>query len=468
MENWENGKFEQEWSKALSGAEGDVPTSVWNSIDASLSHAEGSAMRKRVIFYQRLAAASLIFAALAGASSLYFSGVLISPSETPAITLSTPAAEDKTNPSSTNKNEFEQSSTAQNLESNSSINQKSNESSSGKIIASQSNESTKRFGEDYSSTTSGNVQSIAVLVKEEEAMAMKIEDATVSYFNRTVAYHLSLDVVIPEPEANVKGSPREATLWRRLPAFPASYMNDSKKKKQSTENLWASVGASAGSFNPNINNSGVAAVALPSSGFSSTGYSESANQGTAYSVGMSMGTRVAKRWVVQGGLNYLNQSTAYQSNLVSAEANNRFKAAVADYASLQSGTLQLTTPYEANSINEILSVPVQAGYLLVDRKVGVQFNTGVATDVFIRNSIVDQSGQLDKFSESAGASSPYRTISWSGLLGSEVSYKIADQYRISLVPGLRYSFNSVLKSQSGSISYPIMMDVGFRFRYIFK
>jgi hypothetical protein len=314
--------------------------------------------------------------------------------------------------------------------------------------------------------------SATTLIEANNHEVIKSEDKTPSSSSEKIRerYYSSLTLNIPEPEAVVKGSPREVTLWRRLPAFPASFMNDSKKKNTSGENVWASVGASAGSYNPNFSNSGIAAVSLPNSpsGFSSTGYSESSNQGSAYSFGFSMGTRIAKRWVVQGGVNYLNQATDYQSNLISADASNRYKAFVADYRSTNTTTLQVTSPYEVNSINELVSIPVQAGYLIVDRKFGVQLNTGVATDLFMRNTLVDEAGQVSKFTESAGSDSPYRTVSWSGLLGSEFSYKLADHYRISLVPGLRYSFNSVLKSQSGSISNPVVMDVGFRFRYIFR
>jgi hypothetical protein len=112
-------------------------------------------------------------------------------------------------------------------------------------------------------------------------------------------------------------------------------------------------------------------------------------------------------------------------------------------------------------------VPVQAGYVLVDRKVGLQINSGVSTDFFMQNTLTDKSGQMASFSSSAGEESPYRAVSWAGLVGTELSYKIATQYRISIAPGLRYSLNSVLKSDVNS-SNPLVWDVGFRFRYIFK
>ncbi len=127
-----------------------------------------------------------------------------------------------------------------------------------------------------------------------------------------------------------------------------------------------------------------------------------------------------------------------------------------------------TTPYNITSENEFVSVPVQAGYLFIDRKMGLQLNSGVSTDFFIRNTLSDPSGQRQSYSQSAGQDSPYRSVTFSGLLNSEVSYKLSNRYRVAVVPGFRYSFSPVLKSTSGSSGNPFVWDVGFRFRYIFK
>jgi hypothetical protein len=116
---------------------------------------------------------------------------------------------------------------------------------------------------------------------------------------------------------------------------------------------------------------------------------------------------------------------------------------------------------------EIVSVPVQAGYMIIDRKLGWPLNAGVSPDFFIRNILTDESGQREKFTQSAGDESPYRSVNWSGLLNTELSYRIGTHYRISLVPGVRYSFNSILKEPSNS-GRPVIMDVGFRFRYLFE
>jgi hypothetical protein len=105
--------------------------------------------------------------------------------------------------------------------------------------------------------------------------------------------------------------------------------------------------------------------------------------------------------------------------------------------------------------------------MVVNKKFGLQLNSGVATDMFIRNTLTDKSGQLSSFSESAGSDSPYSTFSWSALGGTELSYKVGTQYRISVTPGFRYALSPMLKSNAEATN-PFMWELGFRFRYILK
>jgi hypothetical protein len=255
--------------------------------------------------------------------------------------------------------------------------------------------------------------------------------------------------------------------------MPAAFMA-SKKEEAKNENVWASLGASAGNYSPSTNLSSASTAQsyyLKSSGTANSvsGSSTSSSRGSAFSVGMNVGKRISDKWLLQGGVSYLTQTIGYTSNFASVSSSNQTYVAVAEFADVNNfaSMVSVTNPYQINSLNEFLSIPVQAGYLLVDRKFGVQLNSGVSTDFFMQNTLSDKSGQLSSYSTGTGEDSPFRTVSWAGLLGTELSYKLGSSYRFSVVPGLRYSLGSILKTDAVN-SNPLVWDVGFRCRYIFK
>ena len=243
-------------------------------------------------------------------------------------------------------------------------------------------------------------------------------------------------------------------------------------KKVVEENWWAAVSGSAGSYDPN----GGAATSssllrnAPAGTFSpSASQNNTASLGTAYSYGVNFGKRITPRWVLISGVGFLSQSINYPSNqaVFNASQAQAFSADASKLSNSNGTTAAPINSYELNSINEFITVPLQAGYLIVNKKIGVQLNAGVASDIFVRNSLVDPTSRLSTNTQTAGENSTYRTFNWTGLVGTELSYRISNHYRISVIPGMRYSFNSILKPTVGSTITPLIWDVGFRFRYIF-
>jgi hypothetical protein len=262
---------------------------------------------------------------------------------------------------------------------------------------------------------------------------------------------------------------------------------DKKDKQQKSEKLWTSVGFAAGGFN-SLNSSvspttsaSLAAFNSPASNGSSVADKQAKASGVSYSVGVSMGAKLSKRWLIQGGVNYLTQSSNYTANSVVASDNFQSLKAESINASYGDITQQSqsadanarnksapTFPYSVNNNVQFMSVPVQAGYLVINRKFGLQLNAGLSTDLFLQNTITPEGGSLDKTTQGRGDDSPYRSVNFSGLMGTELSYKFGHRYRLALNPGLRYPINSVYKSDIGIQSTPLTFDVGLRFRYIFR
>jgi hypothetical protein len=461
MENTERQKFDNAWRDAFQQAEQNPPAEIWSALDHELTRAEGGVMKRKVIFYQRLAAASVLVALAFGSLTTYYNrkqnvfGVSEISSANQLNNITGRENQDQT----VSESEFEGSQS----------NIGSPESASG-LMATLSRPKSNQIpiGENNQSNFIAQAKTDSIAKEGTTTHDETVRKSTIAA--RTNA-GLSLQDY-PSPKVEISGPLREVTIVRKLPAMPASFMADTRKERQSGEDLWASVGASAGNYSPqtNLNSNAFASAPTSVTGASAKSAGSSAySQGSAYSVGMSVTKRVSNHWVLQGGLSYLNQAIGYTSTLAAVTSANKTTVFVADYATLNqsSSTVALTNPYEINSVNQFVSLPIQAGYLLIDRKVGWQLNTGLSTDIFLQNTLTDQSGQLDKYSEGAGENSPYRTLSWSALMGTELSYKIGTQYRVSLAPGLRYTMSPVLKSDVGS-GNPIVWDLGFRFRYIFK
>ncbi|HTJ51062.1 MAG TPA: outer membrane beta-barrel protein [Cyclobacteriaceae bacterium] len=257
-----------------------------------------------------------------------------------------------------------------------------------------------------------------------------------------------------------------------------------KKKTNRSEKLWTSVGFAAGSFNSSSHTSSngsavTSAQSLMSNGFNSATSSrvasnESSASGASYSMGLNLGTKITNRWIMQGGVNYLMQNSSYQTNFVVTPSDlSSFRAAsIAEFKTANSGAssdkVVSTAMYNVNNNSQFVSIPVQAGYLAVNRKVGFQINAGVSTDLFLKNIKDPQGVDIETTTQGRGSDSPYRPLNFSGLFGTELSYKLGQHYRLAINPGLRYPFNSIYKSGVGVTSNPLTMDIGMRFRYIFR
>lgn len=238
-----------------------------------------------------------------------------------------------------------------------------------------------------------------------------------------------------------------------------------KDESNNAEKLWTSVGFAAGSFNTVNSN----ASTSQSFAMNNVASQQAKASGSSYTVGLSMGTRLSKRWIVQGGVNYMTQSSDYTSNAVDASADfENFSApAVNSIMSEADSRIVPTAPYTINSSLRYVSIPLQAGYMIVNKRFGVQLNGGVSTDMFLQNTLTPETDNVSKTTQGSGEDSPYRTFNFSGLVGTEFSYKFGQHYRLALNPGIRYPFSSIYKSDQPITAMPLTFDVGLRFRYIF-
>ena len=472
MQNSERDQFEHGWKSAFDGAEMTPSDRLWNSIEMEVAGNETAVMKRRVVFYQRLAAATVLFALLSGAYALYtYKG-----GSTQVASTQSQRPSDGQQPSATQPPSSGQQSgpltPANSLAS-------ANTSQGAKEGAKSGEGSNSKNGANDQVVIKGDLQGVSAvpLAINDETPVSTSDPASLAPSNEAIDSNNTIALAQNQESDSQVLKADEQQVPKLLSADEINALaeaEDKKEKEKTDRSLWLGLGGAAGSYAPSTVVSGgnlMAAAdyqASPNSLTSSQGVPQSYGEtvGSAYSAGVSGGFMIAKRWVFQSGLNYINQQVDYTTTYVGVSAANEAKVMTRDYAAESNYDILLTNPYEVSSATEILSIPAQIGFLIVDRKFGWQLNTGVSTDFLLRSTLTDKSGAKGKISEGAGENSPYRSVNGAALLNTELSYKIGNHYRLALVPGIRYSFKPMLKGDVEGT--PLVLDIGFRFKYLFN
>ena len=467
----ERQEFEESWKDAFKQAEIGPSESVWTNVELELEKVKGVKLQRRLVFFQLLTAASLLFAIGLGIGIYLLSEDV---SQAPAQVAVEQSAgtknkdiNSKVSPSQTEKDIRASDQPDKNLKQPSDFNptqvidrQTENNNARTSVNNSSLVVSAEKSDQEFTSVVLKGAELPAIVeIRKDGIQFLKPQD-----FIDPVAVMLAR---LDRREQEVRG-------------------REERRKGSKKEKLWTAVGFAAGAFN-SVNSgvsqntaSNIAAFSSETNGDLAT-KATIANQqakapGTAYTVGLGIGTNLSKRWVLQGGVNYLSQSSDFtaQNAVTSADFTSFRPASINELNKLVEGDvpaenkLVTTAPYNVNNNIRYLSIPIQAGYLIINRAFGLQLNAGIATDLFLQNTIVADSKNLDKSTKQMGEDSPYRSVNLNGLVGTELSYKFGQHYRVAINPGVRYPFNTIYKSELGVEATPLTFDLGLRVRYIFN
>jgi hypothetical protein len=454
------------WKETMRRAEVSPSASVWQGIEMQLDKDEVAGLRKTVFYYKYLAAACVAFALVAFGVSSWVLSSSGSPT-TEQLSVSDRAQEPVTGTGNGNVQLPEQS--------NPLTSEKSTFAQSRTSFRPKSSNSSFQKNQVIDTRTIGSATPLLSLYKKEKNTQQAV-------FEIGRGEEGAREQTQTNQQAVKVGSPviKEENKTEALAFSDAMPAETKKEGKKQTERFWTSVGFAAGSFNNTTPSSSTApASVLQSSAAGQTAASESNSPGHTYAFNVGIGTKVSKRWLVQGGMSYITQLSDYTANTVvatggsftaepttfAAASINEFKKQEADNTE---SSILTSTPYTVNNNIQIISFPVQAGYVVFERKMALQINSGISTDLFLQNTITPNTDNLEKTTQGRGDDSPYRPVNFSGLFGTELSYKFGENYRVSLSPGLRYPFNSMYKNELGVKSTPLTFDVALRFRYILK
>lgn len=464
---------QENWIKKLSEAEVAHSDAVWEGIEMQLDKdGEVKRLRKTVMLYKWLAAACVLFALLSGAYTYFSNDSSAAFDQQLSLDNNTKLNEGEV------KNQQEQEAIGDPTDNAALVQKQVSESTAPAnkythTLKPQSAASIDAPLSAQENTEYVSNNSYLRMASTEYGKSLKevLPSAAGGFnsFNKTIITSQSGAEEIKSPIVKED----KLLIAEVLPNEEAAEKEENTNK--GSEQFWTAVGFAAGTFSNTTPTSPAAAAGVLNNSFAGqTAAAESNSPGYTYAVNLMVGTKVSQRWIIQGGMSYITQSSDYTATSVVANpVEQTLKAASINQFEKNADTnvkasILTTSPYTVNNNIQLISFPMQAGFIVMDRKVGFQINSGFSTDLFLQNTITPQVENLEKSTQGRGDDSPYKAFNISGLIGTEVSYRFGDHYRLALSPGLRYPFSSIYKTDLGVKSSPLTFDVAVRFRYILK
>lgn len=472
-----NSNFENEWKDLFQDAEMPSSASVWDKIDANLAGSQLSGYKKKLFYYKITAAASILLAMLFGSYILYNA---IQDPESPQVAQDLKIGDN--NITIEEKNMDLQESIIKRAEINNIEDQNnSSESSISEMIMLSSSETND--GTSTNSNPKGTVLSLAV-----------IRD------NNTVTDQSGI-AFMPASLFNVpyEKPGRKYYLNKKVNPYDMPYLLpiDEIIEEEDPKRLWAGVNFSSGIFDPNISYGGSSEIAQEASA-STLGsvekiYSSSADlqeqsnsimsykpeessyeSDVSFSYGLDFGYKFSKRFVVLSGLGYQHNygSTTVNTYIEPTATHTKYAnhAIVIERASPESGLdtyNELNSEVQLNSTFEFVTIPVNFGYYLIDKKFKWMMTAGVTTDIFIKNSIDDSQNLFNQIQYKNGGDSPYNPIYFNGKFGTMLNYSFLKNYQVSLEPSYRIGISDLTKDNAAFSSRPSSFIISAGIAYVF-
>lgn len=489
-------KFSDQWSNAFEGAELAPDKAVWAGIHAEMANQSADKYKRSAFYFKWMAAASvtLLIGCIAAASYYYYSEKGVSEVNTPAIASnnnSNPTDNESSNDVSLKNNQ--KSGVAEQLTKSSQVIISTNggidsklEGTNSKTTTIISNSETRSISTDPVSNDSTNHSVVyesgqgfvafEIDNKSENKRASIIDHGNTTH-DTVIKYSPRMSRIDRREYSALVVEPQDEVYLQSIPELDGLILNIDKSGYR---DLWAGLSFSGGNFDPNMSydQSSTAFAALEDQGinnFSNAAVVDAqATQQTpafSYGIGFDFGKRLGSKLVIQSGLNYQK----YASETISsfelqnvASGQNEAYLLTADQSLEANQILNYSDTYQVNNEFEYLSVPIEIGYLVVDRKVGFLLSSGIATDLFIKNTISDESNLREDVTINNGSNSPYKTLNLNGLIGGEFYYTINKNYVVALEPSYKFSIDGITKSEANFLSKPHSLFIGFKFKYFIK
>ena len=431
---------------------------VWSNIERELAYQQMATLKRKARFYQWAAAAAMFIAAFLGMNYLI---------------------SDKT----INNNTLTDSS-IQEVPQN--VQESSSEETRNNLVVGESDqeEQTRSYAAGYGDTNGRFAQAnqrgyfVADESEDDELspgyLAFVLDGKRIEQTNVEYSIDANVDRRMYSKPINGKFAPRKS------------------RNTQDHEKFWAGVGVGSGSFDPNYQSgpSNLLASSLnlstaenyaASNSFriesQSPAVREGMKSGSTIDMGVNFGVRVSSNWILESGIYYTQADAVTQTNVV-VESPSVVEPIAA--SSETRGVTELNSlvgsekiiQYSYQDVNfdntfQFASLPVKAGFILIDSRLNIVLNAGVATNLYLGNKLEDPNSDVANVSIGPGKSSPYREVSFAGLGGLQIGYALFDQVEFTIEPYMRQPITSLTKQSTSFNASPsgLGINTGIRYRF---
>ncbi len=233
------------------------------------------------------------------------------------------------------------------------------------------------------------------------------------------------------------------------------------------QKVWAKAGFATGSYKAAapVSFGGVyadAATAFEANDGAGVYVDTNEKPGFSYGAGIGVGGKIGRKWMLETGLNYMYSELPANTNAVIETGDVIYPVF---HKAQFSGDLLNVTNYQVTNSFKFLTIPVKAGYLIIDKRVGWLATGGFSSNILLNNTIQSESYQEYSIS---GTQSPYRPLSWSALIGTEVYITFARYYQFSVVPQYSIGLTEITKPDANFSIVPNSFNIGISLRYMIR
>ncbi len=435
------------WKGAFEDAEISPPRVVWDKIDAVLANKESGNFKKRILFFQLLAAASVSLA-------IGFGIYTVNTSNTRS--LENPLVSD----AETTEKAIEQ-----------------NPKTEDELLSSKDNTSIAVI-EDEKINVDNNSHASALLKDNTSTQNQRVQNSPIASSNEST--------LIEQDTYQMSAAVKKGLDWPLLETINIDvhkvhygFIESVEEEMEATKYpLMAglNMGTSTVNSEPGSNFSDAMAARDYTAGLNSPQQTNTESNAVSYSIGINVGKQIAPRWIIQSGLQYAVQSADATSNVFYEDAINKTKTPIfnSETASFIGASedfnvnnLGYTSTIDLTNSFELLTIPVQIGYLIVDKKLTWMVSSGIATDIFLKNKVTSNTAGFEDVVVKPGSDSPFRTTHFSGLISTELGYKLGEHYNLSIEPRFKVALQSFTKENQSIERRPNSLGIGIKFRYVF-